>query len=420
MIDKSAAAAALSALLLLGATTAYGAGVQVAELVPVDPPTLYYPLPSNEPPPPPAAINKAPAPAAAPPAAAATGTAPTKGGPAVLEDGWEGGPAKDKSGKFGYCAVEGRFDTGHVLMVARNPKGETNLGIGIPGAELPGGQQWKVKVSVDGKLTRERVAVAPKPDMLVVPNGKDEDLYNAMMNGKELVFSSDADRIVFTLKGTKKVLTDLKTCVDKAGDVPPISTSTKPASAKTAALPDGLADLLRAAGVREVQPVSLDNIPREERPADLAWRIGPVMGGIRERVVAEDAKLAGLTEAYIDAMKQKCDGTQTASLNPIEDFNGLSLRTGTMDCALKEGNLHVSLTFFLSSARLFTVLFHESADVDKGLADKIRDNLAEVLRKLANAPQGASQGAPQGAPQGGASQGAAPAAPAAAPAAAKP
>ena len=382
MIDKTAVAA-LSAVLLLGAANVHAEGAQVAELVPVDPPVLYYPAPSYDP---------APAQPQVITPAAPEGK-PEKSGPSALEDGWQGGPAKDRDGKFAYCAVEGRFDSGHVLMVARNPKGEINLGIGIPGAEMPAGQQWKVTVSIDNKLSRDRVAIAPKTDMLVVPNGRDEELYNAMMNGKELVFASDADRIVFALKGTKKVLSDLKTCVEKSGNVPAISTASKQdgKDGKGGKLPDGLADLLKAAGVREVQPVPLDNIPREERPADLAWRIGPVMGGIRERLVADDAKLGELSDAYVEAMKKKCDGTHTASLNPTEEFPGLSLRTGVMDCTLKEGNLHVSMTFFLSSARLFTVLFHESADIDKALADKIRDNLAEVLRKFATAPAPAAQ-----------------------------
>lgn len=379
MIDKTAVAA-LSAVLLLGAANVHAEGAQVAELVPVDPPVLYYPAPSYEPAPPPSQVITPAAPEAK----------PEQSGPSALEDGWQGGPAKDKDGKFAYCAVEGRFDSGHVLMVARNPKGEINLGIGIPGAEMPAGQQWKVKVSIDSKLSRDRVAIAPKTDMLVVPNGRDEELYSAMMNGKELVFASDADRIVFALKGTKKVLADLKTCVEKSGNVPAINTASKQ-DGKGGKLPEGLADLLKAAGVREVQPVSLDHIPREERPADLAWRIGPVMGGIRERLVADDAKLGELSDAYVEAMKKKCDGTHTASLNQTEEFPGLSLRTGVMDCTLKEGNLHVSLTFFLSSARLFTVLFHESADMDKALADKIRDNLAEVLRKFATTPAPAAQ-----------------------------
>ena len=374
-MTRQPAAAVLSALLLLGATAVHAENAQVAELVPVDPPGLYYPPPPSAPQPPP--------PVSAP--------APAKSGPAVLEDGWVGGPAKDKDGKFAYCVIEGRFDSGHSLMIARNTKGEVNLGIAIPGAELPGGQQWQVKISVDGKLTRERMAVAPQPDMLVVPNGKDEELYTALVNGNELVFLSAADRVSFALKGTKKILNDLKTCVDKSGNVPPLTTATKPPApketAKPGALPAGVTDLLLAAGLREVEPIPMDNIPREERPADVAWRFGPVVGGIRERVVGEGAKLGELSDSFADAMKKRCDGTANVAMNPVETVTTVSLRTGAVDCTMKDGTkMHVSLTFFLSPARLFTVLFHESAESDKGLADKVRDNLAEVLRKAASAP----------------------------------
>ncbi len=364
-------AAALSALLMMGAANAHAGNAQLAELVPVDPPGFYYPLPATQPPPPP--------------------PAPVNSGPALLEDGWVGGPAKDKDGKFSYCVIEGRFDTGHSLMIARNAKGEVNLGVAIPGAELPGGQQWPVKVSVDGKLTRERTAVAPQPDMLVVPNGKDEELYTALTNGNEVTFISAADRMSFALKGTKKILADLKTCVEKSGNVPPLTTATKPPApretGKPGALPPGLTDLLLAAGLREVEPVSMERIPKEERPADVAWRFGPVVGGIRERVVGEDAKLGELSDSFAEAMKKRCDGTSTVSLNPVETVSGVTLRTGAVDCTMKDGaKMYVSLTFFLSPARLFTVLFHESSDADKALADKVRDNLAEVLRKAAAAP----------------------------------
>lgn len=365
-------------LLLLGGTAARAGGVQMAELVPVEPswPGMMYAPPAPEP----------PAPSAKPAAKAEAGKAEAaKGGPAALEDGWQGGPAKDKDGKFSYCMVEGRFDSGHILMVARNPKGELNLGIGIPGAELPKGQDWKVKIAIDGKLSRERLAFAPQPDMLVIPNGRDEELYSAMMSGKELVFTSSADRIAFALKGTKKVLTDLKTCVEKSGNVPPIDTATKGAAPKNG-LPEGLADLLAAAGLREVEPIPLDKLPKEERPADLAWRFGPIVGGIRERLVGEGATLPELSDAFAEAMTKRCDGKAAVALNPVETLPGVALRTGAVDCAMKGGTLHVSLTFFLSSARLFTVLFHESGEADRGLADKVRDNLAEILRQLAAAP----------------------------------
>lgn len=389
-------AASLSTLLLLGTAlpVALAApigdglviGAQVAELVPVEPaipPALYYGAPSagsevvvpNTPPP-------------GTPGGARADAAPEKTGPAELIDGWEGGAAKDKDGKFAYCVVEGNFTSGHTLVIARSPKGETNLGIGIPGAELPQGDRWPVKIEVDGKFKRERVAVASQSDMLVIPNGKDEEFVTALSTGKELVVLSTSDRIAFVLKGTKKVLADLKNCVDKGGDVPLIKTSTgKPANAPAAGrLPEGLTSLLAAAGVRDAEPVPLDKVPPDQRPADVAWRFGPLVGGIRERVVGEGVNLDELSSNFAESMKARCEGTGTITLNNSEQAGGITLRTGAVDCALKQATLHVSLTFMLSQGRLFTVLFHESADRDAALADKVRDNLTQVLRKAGTAP----------------------------------
>ncbi len=388
-------AAPLSALFLLGAASsmamaAQWGGAQMAELVPVDPelpPSVYYGAPSSG-----TEIVTPDAPAGAPDAKNAP---PEKTGPAELVDGWEGGAAKDKDGKFAYCVVEGNFTSGHVLMIARSQKGETNLGIGIPGAELPQGDRWPVKVEIDGKIKRERVAVASQTDMLVIPSGKDEEFVNALMTGKELVVTSSSDRITFLLKGTKKVLNDLKNCVDKGGNVPPIKTSTgkPPAGTPPAArLPEGLASLLAAAGVRDAEMVPLDKIPADQRPADVAWRFGPLVGGIRERVAGEGAKLDDLSNSFAKSMKARCEGTGTITLNNSEQAGSITLRTGAVDCALKQQTLHVGLTFMLSQGRLFTVLFHESAERDAGLADKVRDNLTQVLRKAGTAPAPATNG----------------------------
>ncbi len=386
-------AASLSTLLLLGTAlpVAFAApvgdaamnGAQVAELVPVEPgipPAMYYGAPS--------AGSEVVVPGGGPTGAPPADAAPEKAGPAELVDGWEGGAAKDKDGKFAYCVVEGNFTSGHTLVIARSPKGETNLGIGIPGAELPQGDRWPVKIEVDGKFKRERVAVASQSDMLVIPNGKDEEFVSALSTGKELVVLSSSDRIAFVLKGTKKVLADLKNCVDKGGDVPLIKTSTgKPANAPAAGrLPEGLTSLLAAAGVRDAEPVPLDKVPPDQRPADVAWRFGPLVGGIRERVVGEGANLDELSSNFAESMKARCEGTGTITLNNSEQAGGITLRTGTVDCALKQATLHVSLTFMLSQGRLFTVLFHESADRDAALADKVRDNLTQVLRKAGTAP----------------------------------
>ncbi|PWC37411.1 hypothetical protein [Azospirillum sp. TSO35-2] len=389
-------AASLSALLLLGAASVPA----MAELVPVEPnvpPSAYYglPEPESELVVPRGGANDAPA--KAPPGKGGPDKPGPKpdgkaDGPAELIESWDGGAAKKKDGSFAYCVVEGEFTSGHVLMIARSPKGETNLGIGIPGADLPKGGEWPVKVEVDGKLKRERTAMASQPDMLVVSNGKDEELVTALMNGSELVVSSATDRITFKLSGTKKALGDLKTCVDKDGNVPPIKVAAgrpAPEKPKAARLPEGLETLLTAAGVHDAELVPMDKVPPERRPADVAWRFGPIVGGIRERAVPEGAKIDELSTSFADSMKQKCEGTGTITLNPPEQSGAVWLRTGAVDCAMTQGTLHVSLTFLLSQRRLFTVLFHEAGEPDVALADKVRDNLAQVLRRAGTMAPGA-------------------------------
>ncbi|CAO3409777.1 hypothetical protein [Azospirillum largimobile] len=391
-------AASLSALLLLGVASAPA----VAELVPVEPsvpPAVYYglPVPEAE-----IVVPGAPAQDAKPGDKPAEkqgdrqgAAAPAKPeGPGELIESWDGGAAKKKDGSFAYCVAEGEFTSGHVLMFARSPKGEMNIGIGIPGADLPKGGEWPVTIEVDRKLKRERVAIASQPDMLVVSNGKDEELVNALMAGSELVVLSASDRIAFKLAGTKKVLGDLKTCVDKGGNVPPIKVAAGRPAEKKNRLPEGLDSLLTAAGVHDAELVPMDKIPQERRPADVAWRFGPIVGGIRERAVGEDAKIDELSGGFADAMKQRCEGTPTVSLNPSEQAGSVWLRTGSVECAMPQGKLYVTLNFLLSQRRLFTVIFHEAAEPDVALADKVRDNLIHVLRRAGTAPAPAPAPAP--------------------------
>ena len=312
-----------------------------------------------------------------------------KDGPAALEHGWEGGPSRDRDGKFAYCVIEGQYDTGHALMMARNTKGELNIGIGIPGADLPKDEEWLVKIVVDGKVTRERVAVAPQRDMLVIANGKDEALFNALMSGNELLVTSSADRIAFTLRGTKKALGDLAACVEKKGEVPPFKPAVVSAKSKSGAalgLPAPLVGLLNAAGLEEIEPVGFGSTPVEQRPADFAWRYGPIFGGVRERAVGEGAKITDLSDSFTDVMRKRCEGEAAVTFKDTEDLPDVSLRIGTVDCKTKQGALHVSLLFFLPADRLFTVIFHEAGERDRELADQATDNLARVIRKVATQP----------------------------------
>ncbi|PWC56983.1 hypothetical protein [Azospirillum sp. TSO22-1] len=299
---------------------------------------------------------------------------------------WRVGPVNALDGKFAYCVAENRFTSGHGLIIARTTPGELNIAVAIPGAQLPVDQRWDVKVQVD-ETVREKVAVAMQPDLLVVPQGKDEELFGLLQRGRQMAVLSATDRVAFQLKGTGKALADLKTCAEKAEPAPTRKTAKeKPQSPGKTPFPDALGEILAQAGLREVEPVSFTDVPEEKRPADYAWRVGRVFGGVRERTVDDAATLAALTNDYVDTLKAKCPGKASATLSAAESLQGVEIRTGSVDCGAKDESVHVALTFYLTGSRLFTTFFHEGPAADAATSDKARDNITTVIRRLAGAP----------------------------------
>lgn len=301
---------------------------------------------------------------------------------ATLTGAWKGGPARE--GGADYCVQEARFSSGHLLMVGRTKAGEVNIALGIPGGGLPVGERWKVNVVVDGANPRERVAVAAAKGLLVVGMGFDNEFYDRLKKGKTLNLKSSADDIGFQLSGTAKALGELEKC---AAALP--ASSGQAASgvpgAGAAPFPETLSAILGAAGLREVQTLVFPDTPPEKRPADYAWRVGKVLGGVRERNVAPGTDFAETTENYAKALKDRCKGAGVVALGEIERHPGVAVRSGAVDCEGEggKGAVHVSLVSYLSDVGLFAVFFHEAAPANKAEADDVRDRLAEVFRKVA-------------------------------------
>ena len=130
---------------------------------------------------------------------------------------WRGGAVADPNGKFAYCVAENRFDNKLALVIARNPNGETNLAIGIPGAGMAKGTKFPMSVRVDETVKRNFTGIAVEPDLLVVSTGKDDELYEGMRKGSRLIMQGPTDTAIFQLRGTGKALGELKTCAQNGG-----------------------------------------------------------------------------------------------------------------------------------------------------------------------------------------------------------
>jgi hypothetical protein len=149
------------------------------------------------------------------------------------------------------------------------------------------------------------------------------------------------------------------------------------------ALPDPLVNLLSAAGMAGVVPVSLDRVPQDQRPATFAWKYGPVFGGIREVSIIDNRNLTELTDAYVEVLRNSCSGQFTSSLGPIEVLREITMRVGEATCALPERTTEFRHLYYLNKARIFTTFIHESDSSTKAMASYARDQLAAVIRRLA-------------------------------------
>ena len=230
---------------------------------------------------------------------------------------WRGGPVADPNGKFAYCVAENRFDNKLALVIARNPNGETNLAIGIPGAGMAKGTKFPMSVRVDETIKRNFTGIAVEPDLLVVSTGKDDELYEGLRKGNRLIMQGPTDTAIFQLRGTGKALGELKTCAQTGsgtvGTAKPGAPNAQGGQKPVAVtLPETLRAILNAAGLRQAVPLSLAGVPEDRRPADFAWRIGPVFGGVREARAPAEASFEALTTNYLDVLKQRCSGAFTA------------------------------------------------------------------------------------------------------------
>lgn len=321
---------------------------------------------------------------AAPPKASKTGT---------LKGEWKVQPQVFTDGSFKMCAVGAEFDNNLHLLFLRNPTKHTQMILGIPGAQMPPGQRTGVKLSVDGKVTRELGAIVSQPNALAIGLGDDADLIKAISTGKTLSIEVPGDTASFQLKGTTKAFSDLNSCVDQgvAGTLklpPPSEPVIDPALAKT----------LVDAGLQSARAIPVDKIPPQQRPGDYAWQIGDkVLGSVRSFPLGEAAgDFAKVSDTYAEQLKKSCEGTYTPAFAAIETLTAYKLRTGTVSCDSNGNKIHVAVLMqFIElpkqqgqeqALRILNVYSHESADADKAQADNAMQAIAKVIREKGKEP----------------------------------
>lgn len=300
------------------------------------------------------------------------------GAPAAPAGDWRVGPVMGADGRFIYCLAENGYDNGRALMVTRSSRDEFNIGLGLPGAHLAKGAAWRVKLAVDG-LKRDRQAVVAESGLLSIANGGDDRLYDALIHGEVLTIEGPSDSAAFQLKGVNKALGDLRGCVERARS----GQSAKPlgrVGAGKPELPPLLRKLLAEAGFKTVGLPPASATPPGHGQVDNLWRIGPVTSGLGELQSEGAQSLPSLVEEALARLKARCGADAPVTQGRAETLPRGAYRTATVGC----GSTHVSLLFNLGRGGLFQAFFFEAPSRDAAAADKQRDAVLEVLKRVDN------------------------------------
>jgi hypothetical protein len=297
---------------------------------------------------------------------------------------WSGGPVTPPGQSSpAYCATQNQYDSGLSLVLARNPQGETNIGITVPGAAFAPGTRFPVRVAVDGGPERRFDAVAADASMILIQTGRDDGLYEQLRSGNRLIVHGPQDDAVFALKGTSKALADLRTCAERiaAGGAQGAPQGT--ARAPQPPLPPALTSLLARSGLSEIQVLNLDAVPPDKRPADYAWRFDGIFGGVREYDTQPGSTIEQLSDQYLDSMRQSCPGTFEATPAAPTQVGNVGMRTAEAVCATADRKINVSMLLYLTRSGIFTIFFNEADDAARQRAVEARDGLARAVRELA-------------------------------------
>lgn len=288
-------------------------------------------------------------------------------------------PSFGVDGKLNFCALEHEYPDKTGLTLAMSPLGEINLGVTIPSAGFEKDKHYDLTLSLDSANKRKIRARALREETVLLQLGTDRAFAESLGSSRRLEIGGGSRTLKFSTEPLNNAVADLDQCIK--------DNKTKMLRQSSTAFPPVLKELLYRSGLTEVTPVSMDNIPPSERPADYVWKSGNIMGGIKEIQSTKDKNLSELIGLHINGLKYKCSGTFSANLEKETSSQYFKIRPATATCTTKQGDqessVFVALLYSLSTRHLFTVFTNETSEAFKEEALTIRDTMARSLQEPA-------------------------------------
>jgi len=301
--------------------------------------------------------------------------AATKAGPSIR-------PVYEPDGRFGFCIANYDYPDGRKITLALSPVGQINMGITIPKGGFKIGSHYDLSYILDEESDRKVRAEALDEETLLLQMGSNLSFRKKISRAKTMKVGVSSNMLTFDLPPMDKLIDGLVSCIAAKKN----TKDAKVAKAESA-LPETLKALLVTAGFTEIVPLSMEQIPAQQRPADFIWRNGNLIAGVRERIVPQDKTLSDLIGLHMKGLKEKCEGRFRADIGREQTVGGLRVRLAEASCAPKDSpddqGVFVGVLFYLTSAGEFTVFTHECLMENKAESLAARDKLAKTVLSLA-------------------------------------
>ncbi len=328
----------------------------------------------------------------------------------------------ENDGTIAFCIAEKTFADGRALTVAHSPVGQINLGFTIPDAGFKPGGRYDLLLSLNAGAEQKVRAEALDTNALLIQMGANPAFRKSLAASSEAQIGTSAKKITFALPAMGELLIRLQACAEAKGEADVVVSPTEPEALppapvpvasdpepdikaakapqpsetppvpnkkveqpKAAPLPERMTALLKKAGLGDAEPLSLSHMTPDKRPADHVWRLGEILGGVRERPVPGEKNLTDLIGLHMQGLRDKCAGKFKGEVARVQSTDKGRIQTAEAVCAPSEGMtgqaVYVEILFVLTPKNVFTIFTHEAPEPLKDQAIAARDNLAKVVKE---------------------------------------
>lgn len=270
----------------------------------------------------------------------------------------------NKMTKDYFCAAEGRFDTSHRMIMARNIIGQTSLIVTWPGFNGAVGSQIPLRLNIDKNPLRDAQATIKAPNLLVVPFGWDDDVLNQLTNAKKITLNAANASLQFNIKDSSKAFTRLNSCTASLADRLPPSSN----------LSGTVSKALTKSGFGHAKTLAVNDSKNNAEN----FLLDDIFGGTAV-MQNESDDITQTMLSYVDQLELMCRSRFTSELGAATPISGGEITTADAKCDAAHTGTFTALAFVKTGGKPRVYYFEGEKNRAQQLKS-LRDILARNLQ----------------------------------------